>query len=210
MGNIYVPIDFSNLTKFIPEGENIIYSTLCKADGFDSYTSASGKYKTYKFTTHVLMTDNGLAFNISPKIIYSKDELKSQEVPDGIYLGWQHVHGFGFKAKTFGRVDIEKKGGKKAGCVSISFTLVKEPNFETKETFKQRAKEFKSIIAPKWKAVKGEYLKKIYNVFDNNPKITYKEFNDSNDFFCDKMHFNQIKYAWEHNQSIQEFLETLS
>ena len=74
MGNIYVPLDYSDVIKFIQEGEEVIYSTNCKVEVWDHnyFSAGSGKSKTYKYNAHVVMTKKGLAFHIPPQIIYDK------------------------------------------------------------------------------------------------------------------------------------------
>ncbi|MFX1493572.1 MAG: hypothetical protein ACFFBZ_04755 [Promethearchaeota archaeon] len=56
MAEIYVPIDYSNLKEILPVGDDIIYSTLCKA-----YHTDAGSLIIWK--THLLMTEKGIAFS---------------------------------------------------------------------------------------------------------------------------------------------------
>lgn len=168
MGNIYVPLDYSDVIKFVPEGEEVIYSTKCKVEVWDHnyFSTGSGKSKTYKYNAHVVMTKKGLAFHIPPQIIYDKSILKTQEVPDGIYLGWHFLHGFGILrtiAKLhFGRLDIKKIGwkAKKSGSVSFGFKLIRDVNYESKEAYKLRLKEFISVIEPIWSQANTEHSKR--------------------------------------------------
>lgn len=215
VGNVYVPLEYSDVMKFVPEGEEIIYSTLCKVEVWDLnyFSASSNKSKTYKYEAHVVMTNKGLAFHIPPQIIYDKSILNTQEVPDGIYLSWHFVHGFGRPKKMervhFGRIDIEKKGWKpkKSGCVSFGFKLVPHANYESKEAFKVRVKEFQSVMSPIWLDVSAEFLKKLYIIFDNNPNISYDDYKKQFDFFGDKLCFNTKKYSWEHGRSVLDDLQ---
>jgi len=215
MGNIYVPLDYSDIMKFVPEGEEVIYSTKCKVDVLDSnyFSVSSDKYKTYKYNAHIVMTNKGLAFHIPPQIIYDKSILKTQEVPDGIYLGWHFVQGFGIAKKIarlhFGRVEIEKIGwkAKKSGSADFGFKLVRDINYESKETYKMRLKEFKSIIGPIWSQANTERVKKIYELLDNNPNFRYEDNNKKFGFYCGKIHFAQLKSHWRDGYSVQEYLK---
>jgi hypothetical protein len=214
VGNIYVPLDYSDVMKFVPEGEETIYSTKCKVEVWDHhyYSASSNKWKTYKYNVHVIMTKKGLAFHVPPQIIYDKSILKTREVPDGIFLGWHFVNGFGV-AKTiarlhFGRIDIEKIGwkAKKSGSVSFGFKLIRDVNYESKETYKLRVKEFKSVMGPIWSQANTEHVKKIYELFDNNPNFTYEDYNNKIGFYCGKIHFAQLKSHWKDGYSVQEYL----
>lgn len=54
MSNIHVPIDTSNLSEIIPEGEDILYSTMCKVN-------AVGYNADSKWESHVLVSKSGFA-----------------------------------------------------------------------------------------------------------------------------------------------------
>lgn len=54
MSNIHVPIDTSNLSEIIPEGEDILYSTMCQIKAY-------GYNADKKWKSHVLVSKSGFA-----------------------------------------------------------------------------------------------------------------------------------------------------
>lgn len=60
MSNIYVPIDFTNLSEVIPEGDDILYSTICRVEVVGLALKPKRKHKA-----HVLITDSGYAITNS-------------------------------------------------------------------------------------------------------------------------------------------------
>ncbi len=64
--NMYVPIDFSNLTSIIPEDEQVIYSGYGRCE-IRTPTLTFGKVKVKYWFTHFLVTPNGIAFNVPQK-----------------------------------------------------------------------------------------------------------------------------------------------
>ena len=54
MSNIYAPIDSSNLSELIPEGDDILNSTLCKVQ-------VTSRSVGIKWQCHVLVTTSGFA-----------------------------------------------------------------------------------------------------------------------------------------------------
>lgn len=75
--HIYVPINYSDLSKSIPEGEDIIYSTLANVH----FLSGNREYISKK--THVLMTKNGFVY-------YS---LRKRKAPEPVYIKWWEIYG---------------------------------------------------------------------------------------------------------------------
>ncbi|MBN1214325.1 MAG: hypothetical protein JXA99_02675 [Candidatus Lokiarchaeota archaeon] len=128
MPDIYIPINYSNLFKLIPEGEDIIYSTLCEVKLF------LGTYK-HTWKSHVLITPNYVAFTHPELKMFKYSPLNS--MIDGalkliiVELGLIEQ----LKIDTF-------------ICVIFNFKLEREPNHESKEIFKNRKKTFQSTILP--------------------------------------------------------------
>ncbi|MFX0105773.1 MAG: tetratricopeptide repeat protein [Candidatus Hodarchaeota archaeon] len=119
--NVHVPLNYSNLQEFISEREVIIYSTLCKVilKGDMGFTVTPKAW-----FTHLLITENGL--------YYGQYDKRSR--PRISYLDWRNIKKIK-KAKIFRNKEH-------------IFKLFREPNFEFKESFKKREKEFSAIIEP--------------------------------------------------------------
>lgn len=122
MAEIYVPIDFSDICKSIPHGEDIIYSTLCQ--GF----ATGGRVNTFKWISHVLMTAKGVAYTVpmSGTLIQ-------------VYQHWE---------KIFGIVSSGRLGTGFAPSRLLTFKLVSDENFETKKKFLERSKKFAAKFRP--------------------------------------------------------------
>jgi len=114
MSDFYVPIDFSDLQYIIPSGEQIIYSTLCKCA---SVETSGTKTKITRWKSHVLFTNNGVAYKRAGSI-------KNRYIP------WVDVHG------------MILIGGKGFMVNNIDFKLMRDPNLETNEQFIKRTREF--------------------------------------------------------------------
>lgn len=151
MSDIYVPIDFSDIKNKIPPGEDIIYSTLCK--GFTSQTVGT-KTKTWRWISHVLMTPNGVA--------YTFPNMKKKKAPPlQIYSVWDEIHSIASAGKLGAGFQLSRFS---------SFKLVREENFETKEKFKERSKEFIAKFRPLIIKKKEQWLE----LNRNNPEIKKK------------------------------------
>ncbi|MHA2008926.1 MAG: hypothetical protein ACXABO_12265 [Promethearchaeota archaeon] len=129
MSDIYVPIDYSDVKSVIPPGEDIIYSTLCNCST-GVYKSPT-KTKIIKWTSHVLITPNGIAY-------VKADFKKKKNPPTKEYSSWDDV----FSIVSMGRLGM--------GFVidEMAFHLAREENFETKEKFSERSREFIAKFRP--------------------------------------------------------------
>lgn len=145
MSDIYVPIDFSDIKSVIPSGEDIIYSTMCRCL---SVIKSIRKTKTIKWNTHVLLTPNGLAY-IKP------DFHKKKAPPSKGYTLWEEV---------FGMILI---GGKGISTEGVDLNLIRNENFETKEKFETRVREFLIKFPPLIIEKKEQWLKQNLD----NPEI---------------------------------------
>lgn len=151
MSDIYVPINYSDMISMIPPGEDIIYSTLCKSAISKHYGK---KIVTYKWICHVLMTSEGVA--------YTKKDVKMITVTDvKTYTPWAKIKSI-LSAGRFGIGFITKVS---------DFALVREKNFESKEDFKKRSREFVGKFRPLLIEKKEEWLK----LNRNNPEINKRE-----------------------------------
>ena len=88
MSNIFVPIDSSNLSELIPEGDDIKYSTFCNV-------KAIAGNVTIKWKSYVLATKSGIA--IQNKLEPSKEKgkyikYKARKKKDGLiaqFIPWE-------------------------------------------------------------------------------------------------------------------------
>ncbi len=124
MSDIYIPIDYSEVKNIIPPGEDIVYSTLCKVRNTISHTM--GGSTTRKWISHVLITTKGIAYTIPQK--KAPIELR--------YLFWYDID------KVFSRGFMLRPKFK----IVTEFILAQDPNFESKESFKERHKLFKEKL----------------------------------------------------------------
>jgi len=141
MAEIYVPINYSNVKDVIPVGEDIIYSTLCRA--------TKGEPGSLKFwRTHLLITNKGIAF--------SKPGEKKRDPPELIYLNWTRVI---YVLKKGLRLDLFKPyPASKFECEFLDLTLKFDPTFESKDKFKKRLKEFPRKFIPFMLEKKNTFL----------------------------------------------------
>ena len=167
MANIFYPIDKSNLKDIIPIGQDIIYSTLCKG-----YAKEPISEKKYKWSTHVLLTNEGAAFSIPLNVNYVKKELKTIPNPQSNhFITWCNIT----ILKYQGLVSI--KGGFIVPWLynkirlEIEFYLERDNKYESKESFKHRTDEFLDkfiLIASKERIELGEEL---YNLLKSNQSL---------------------------------------
>ena len=123
MSDFYVPINYSDVSSVIPQGEDIIYSTLCNAKVDRGFGYAYVDVTTW--VTHVLITTKGLAFTIPQRN-------KSNKL---LYIPWYDVH------HTWN--DAILLGGFKQ-----RLAVTRDPNFESKEKFKERRLKAGKIFLP--------------------------------------------------------------
>ena len=104
----YVPVNYSHAWSVIPKGEDIIYSTLCKARYDRGFGSIIIDITTW--VTHVLCTRKGLAFT----------------APDGnlLYLPWYDIY------HTW-------NDGIYIGSLKELLYMVRDTNLESREMFKK-------------------------------------------------------------------------
>ena len=139
MGEIYVPIEYSEVINIVPPGEEILYSTMCKM----TYLSPSGSIS--RWISHVLLTEGGLACtNAKDKGSF---ELK--------YIPWTKVVFISGKAFT---IDLGDKYPSTMDHHMVTCVLLRNPNFETEETFRERKTRFPTIFVPLLIQKKEEFL----------------------------------------------------
>lgn len=211
MSNIFIPIDSSDLSKVIPEGEDIIYSSLCKGEG-----TAIADNKKYFWNSHLLMTNRGIYFTIPLNARYSKKQITKLDPKLEVFAPWYNI------SKIVSIKDMEGKGSKlvkmaiklalkehKEVSISVSgletggglgffctLFLMRDPNFETEEKYNQRISEIKGLTDPIRKPIRLEIAKNLHKKFDQNPKYNIKEFKEELGDF-DGIIFSVIKKDWK-------------
>jgi hypothetical protein len=120
MSDIYVPIDLTDVGSIIPPNEPIVYSTLFEISR--NYQDVGRRYHA-KWTSHVLLTKNGIAFTDN---VYKKLEYRSWHRVDGMLI----TGGTGFYLSVY------------------TFKLTRDTNTETKENYERRRREFLVKITP--------------------------------------------------------------
>lgn len=122
MAEIYVPIDSSGIRKVIPEGEDILYSTMCKMIVDKGMGAAYTNLTTW--TTHVLMTQSGFAMNIPNK----------KQATERKFIPWYEIKNLWPTGIWWG--------------LRKHLDFIRDPNFETKMNFKKRRWEFPLRFIP--------------------------------------------------------------
>ena len=141
MSNIIVPIDVSNLSEAIPEGEDVIYSCFCRVAFF---FKAGNDNKGWD--SHFLATKNGIAINLSLNENLALPERakrkynKKMSLPQ--YIKWCDMKPHIITSKT---PILKKKiqiATTKFQWLDIGLSFDKK--YETKAEFKERKKNYVS------------------------------------------------------------------
>jgi len=122
LAEIYVPIDYSYIRKVIPQGEDILYSTMCKMIIDEGFGPAYTKLTTWN--THVLMTKSGFAMNIPNK----------KQVTERKFIPWYEIKNLWPSGIRWG--------------LRKHLDFIRDPNFETIKSFKKRRWEFPLRFIP--------------------------------------------------------------
>lgn len=146
MSDIYVPIDYSDIKKKIPPGEEIIYSTLCK--GVVEVGGPPQKTIRTTWITHVLFTQNGVTW-VKPHYTKKRRPSTQEYTPleDVNYLFYDRIPSF--------RIGLAR------------LFLKREKIFETKENFRERSARFLPRFAPLIIEKKKQWLQE----YGDNPEI---------------------------------------
>lgn len=132
ISNFYIPINFSDLSKIIPKGDNILYSTLC---------NAKRKFPEKKeWNSHVLFTNSGIGYCIG-SLEDDQTELK--------FTTWIDIHDS--KAAQFKKKQIYFD--------STWFSVIRDEAYESEKDFKTRAKSFGNFCQSLYRASKSDYIK---------------------------------------------------
>jgi len=141
MKDIYVPIEISDLSKLLPPGERVIYSTICSIS-YSVENTTKEVYGTVKrsfvpeFKSHVLITTKGLAYHFRPSVILGKEIMLLEREPRYNTL----LNVYYIKGKRFRVSDIGQK--------YLTFDLITQANIESIKTYNERIKKFKMTLIP--------------------------------------------------------------
>lgn len=209
MSGIYVPIDYSNVKSAIPSGENIIYSTLCSGK---STCTTIRKIVNRDWISHILITNQGLAFNIPKDIRHNPMAYKSKKLNIDIsgeeeyYIPLYQVFFFG-KVFSFNLEEdyhltdnikeVYSKGMYSAPAYSLKLT--RNPKFESKKKFNDRSLQFKQKFHPQIKQLRLKYYRALYETFDQSPEITAEVYREKFGPISGPQ-FLQIKKKWKKRQ----------
>ncbi|MFX1239352.1 MAG: hypothetical protein ACFFAS_01850 [Promethearchaeota archaeon] len=184
MSNIYVPIDYSNVKDVIPDGEDIVYSSLAK--GWHMVQNLPpNKIKRIKWKAHVLLTENNIAVNIPIKLLYNRKEIKQLNPGEEICFPISQASAVGK------RIILQANGPSKH--IEAIFTLDRDPKFESKESFKERSKKVINLFMDQGgNAVQMQKMAELNEKITANPNYSYKDYKaDGGDL--PKLAFNMTK-----------------
>lgn len=133
MSDIYVPIDISDIKSVIPPGEDIVYSTMCKCAAVVSVGIGARKSRRTKWVSHVLLTTNGVAYT-QPNLFKKRKPSEQKFLP---WTEFDAIVNLGRYGSGFSIVNPPR-----------TFKLTREENYETKEKFAERSKEFVPKFRP--------------------------------------------------------------
>ena len=128
MENLFVPKDYSSVSETVPEGDDVLYSTLCKVIKVESHTISTIKM-------HAVITQSGIGF-----CPMNKEENK----PFLPFLKWDGITGvkssFGKTVLKWGWSDRKR----------IRIRVIMDPEFESNESFLVRKRKFTKFCKDVW------------------------------------------------------------
>ncbi len=135
MSNIFIPIEYSNVSEVVPKGDDILYSTLCEMYKLQ----VGGSHK--KWESQVLLTQSGCAFN-GPK------KRKKTEL---LFLKWTGLR----KIRTTLSKNLALRYGR-GGYGEIRLNVMRDPEYESEEDFLKRKNNFPNFCRELWSKQKQE------------------------------------------------------
>lgn len=129
MSNLYVPIDYSNVSEVVPDGDDILYSTLCKI-----YRSQVGG-GTVKWNSHVLITQSGCALIVP----------KRRKKMGLSFLKWIDLR----KVRSTASEKLLMRWGISA-YAKIRLEVIREPEHESVEDFLKSRSTFNNFCIDLW------------------------------------------------------------
>ncbi|KKM02424.1 hypothetical protein LCGC14_1784560 [marine sediment metagenome] len=130
MSTIYVPIDFTNLSEVIPEGDDILYSTICRVEIIGISYKQKRKHKS-----HVLITNSGFAITNSLR----KSNLELNFYP------WNNIN---YWKKRFFKNRFASVKYRTAGRLKCKVSY--DSRFEDKASFNKRRSTFGIYCKELW------------------------------------------------------------
>lgn len=128
MSNLYVPIEYSNVSEAVPEGDDILYSTFCKVNKV-------GPMGTARVKSHAVVTQSGIG-------LCAMKKRKKQTALT--FLEWDGLTGvkdsYGKTLFKWGRSSYKR----------IRIAVLRDSEYESKESFKDRQKKFSVFCNELW------------------------------------------------------------
>ncbi|MBA7484820.1 hypothetical protein ES707_20351 [subsurface metagenome] len=160
IAEIYVPINFSCVREIIPPGVDILYSTLCKGRAEEFLVNQK---KIFTWTSHILITNMGIAFTIPLNVSHSKRILRAENLSGLHFYRWH-------------RIEVIPNGFKACGIkdeirLNCTFILAREVNFESKEKYNERKAQFLPKFYPLNNQHTAEIEAKVYGILYNDYKM---------------------------------------
>ncbi len=136
---IYFPLEKTGLLDSIPDGDQVLYSTLCEATFRTTKATGTGmKAFTKQWITSVILTNRGVAY--LEKVVNQPTGFDPKEIPaTAQYIPWYYI-----KWVTRGRFQIG----------DTTFKLIRTPESESEEDFSKRFHAFGGKFKPLLKEIK--------------------------------------------------------
>jgi len=128
MSNLYVPIDYSNVSEAVPAGDDILYSTLCKVFKVVGLQAVRVKM-------HAVITQSGIALR----------RMKKMKKGTPIFIKWSKIKNV--RLTPYGRV-LMKWG--LSGYARIRLKLLRVPEYESRQSFSDRKAKFLMFCREVW------------------------------------------------------------
>jgi len=125
--NIYVPIDSSNILKYIPENEIILYSTQCNVK--EILVNAKSYWKA-----HLIITESGIAITVP----------LGRGSVGGKFFEWNDI----WEIKSKGNSVVLLRNPRRFD--SLTLTLSHNIDFESNKSFSNRIKSFPAFCILQW------------------------------------------------------------
>ena len=201
MNDIYVPIGFSNLCEYIPQNEEIIYSTIADLaiegpkvfrDLVFGFTKVRGKWKS-----HVLITKDGIALYIGEN---EKAVPRYFPLYNAVFLRNQ------LRILT----DIRQDTDSTLDILIISLSPSINTEFENKASFKTRSKDFKKTVKSYIYKKTNVLIRELWDYFENNPDCTFEDYVITTEYPYMRKLFKLQKKQWEKGVKIEEIIERMN
>ena len=134
--NFYVPINYTNLSETVPDGDDILYSTLCAVQVLQRFA------RVHTYIAHILLTKHGFAMTSS---LRDKDLVLT-------YIPWHDS--YVWKEVDFKPENMTMKGED----YNYMYYPVRDTQYEALESYQARSRDFGFFIRDFWvNATSGSY-----------------------------------------------------